>query len=182
MQNLFQLYITDVLFYIKQNTWYMQPQTICILYSTMQHSDIHPFCISKRQSPTEDGFSHSQMKCTIYHVFLCCTSLYTHYCVLAGLCKTPNSCWLASIYGKYWFMGTLCKLCEEGLTMAWTYLLTQILHPSSISVTVHIYFTELHKQKVLFLPGLKFHKNRNTEPLDWIPPFPHCIFFFLSMA
>lgn len=47
----------------------MQPQTICILYSTMQHSDIHPFRIFKRQSPTKDGFSHSQMKCTIYIFF-----------------------------------------------------------------------------------------------------------------
>lgn len=58
----------------------MQPQTICILYSTMQHSDIHPFCISKRQSPTEDGFSHSQMKCTIY-IFFYAVRHYVHITV-----------------------------------------------------------------------------------------------------
>lgn len=43
MQNLFQLYRTDVFLNIKQTLHcHMQPQTISILYNTMQHSDIHP--------------------------------------------------------------------------------------------------------------------------------------------
>jgi len=46
----------------------------------MQHSDIHPFCIFKRQSP-KDGFSHSQMKCTIYILFsMVYVTIYTLLC------------------------------------------------------------------------------------------------------
>lgn len=157
----------------------MQPQTICILYSTMKHSDIHPFCIFQRQSPTKDGFSHSQMKCTIYITLsMFYVTIYTLLCFGKIMQNTQSILAGFSLWQVLIYMETLHKPWEEGLAMAWTYLPIQVLHPSSVFVTVHIQFTELHKHKVLLLPWLKFHKNRNTEPLDWIPSFPHLSFFF----
>lgn len=64
MQNLFQLYITDVFFFYKTNTSlpYATTNNNMILYNTMQHSGIHPTESSKGSHPLKMAFPFTDKK------------------------------------------------------------------------------------------------------------------------
>lgn len=132
------------LFDIKQTLHcHMQPQTISILYNTMQHSDIHPSRFSNG-SLVLKWLSHSQRKSTIYRFPQDLIPLYTHYCVLAILGRTQSSCSLVKTCGKCQLDGH-CRATYRRPGMAWTYLLAQC---ASFRYHTHCTqgFTELQKR------------------------------------